>query len=60
MPFKIAITDRAASDLDEAYLWYVGHAPESAARWYNGFLNALNKLATNPERCPIAPEGKKL
>jgi plasmid stabilization system protein ParE len=60
MLFKIVITDRAAQDLDQAYRWYAEHAPEAAARWYNGFLNALDKLATNPERCPIAPESKKL
>jgi len=60
MLFKIAITDRAARNLDEAYRWYPEHAPEAAARWYNGFLNALDKLSTNPERCPIAPESKKL
>ena len=60
MLFKIVITDRAARDLDEAFRWYAEHAPEAAVHWYNGFLNALDKLATNPERCPIAPESKKL
>jgi plasmid stabilization system protein ParE len=60
MIHNVVITDRAARDLNEAYLWYAAHAPDAAARWYNGFLDALDKLTTNPERCPIAPESKKL
>jgi plasmid stabilization system protein ParE len=60
MIYQIALTDRAAGDLETAYCWYAEQAPESAVRWYNGFLDALNKLAANPERCGIAPESKKL
>jgi plasmid stabilization system protein ParE len=60
MTHQAAITDRAAQDLENAYRWYAQRAPESAANWYNGFLDALNKLSTNPERCPVAPESKKL
>jgi plasmid stabilization system protein ParE len=60
MIYKVVLTDRAARDLDEAYLWYAEHARESAVRWFNGFLDALEKLTSNPERCPIAPESRKL
>jgi plasmid stabilization system protein ParE len=60
MIYKVAITDRAARDLDEAYRWYAEKAPQAAISWYNGFLDAFDKLAANPERCPIAPECRKL
>jgi plasmid stabilization system protein ParE len=60
MIYKVVLTDRAARDIDQAYCWYADHAPEAAARWYNGFLDALDKLAINPERCPIASESGKL
>jgi len=60
MILKIVLTDRAARALDEAYLWYAERAPEAATRWYNGFLDALDKLTTNPERCTIAPESRKI
>ena len=60
MIYKVVLTDRAARDLDEAYRWYADQAPETAICWYNGFLDALNSLANYPERCPLAPESRKL
>lgn len=60
MTYQVVLTDRAARDLDEAYRWYAERAPEAATRWYNGFLDALNSLGSNPERCPIAVETRKL
>jgi len=59
MNYDIVLTDRAARDLDEAYRWYAERAPETAARWYNGFLSALDSLATNPQRCSLAAESRK-
>jgi plasmid stabilization system protein ParE len=59
MIYQIVITDRAAQDLEEAYLWIAARAPENAGRWYNGFLDALESLANNPERCSMAPESPK-
>ena len=60
MIYQVVITDRAARDLEDGYLWYREHAPEAAIRWYNGFLDTLDKLASIPKRCPIAPESGKL
>jgi plasmid stabilization system protein ParE len=60
MTYRVVLTDRAARDLDEAYQWYAERAPEAAVRWYNGFLDALDSLAGNPERCPLAAESRKL
>ena len=33
---------------------------DTATRWYSGFLDALNSLGSNPERCPIAAETRTL
>jgi len=60
MTYRVVVTDRAARDLDEAYRWCAEQAPEAAVGWYNGFLDALNSLAGNPERCPVAAEARKL
>jgi plasmid stabilization system protein ParE len=60
MTYQVVLTDRAARDLDEAYRWCAEQAPEAAVGWYNGFLDALNSLARNPERCPVAAEARKL
>ena len=60
MTYQVVLTDRAARDLDEAYRWFAERAPEAAVDWYNGFLDALNSLVSNPERCPVAAESRKL
>lgn len=60
MTYRVVLTDRAARDLDEAYRWCAEQAPETAVGWYNGFVDALNSLAHNPERCPVAAETQKL
>ncbi len=59
MTYRVLLTDRAANDLEEAYRWYAERSAENAVRWYNGFVDALDALADNPERCPLAPENPK-
>jgi plasmid stabilization system protein ParE len=59
MMYQVKVSDRAARDLEEAFNWYAQRTPETAARWYNGFLDALHNLARNPELCPLAAESKK-
>jgi hypothetical protein len=34
------------------------NAPETAARWLDRFHVALQTLASNPERCVLAPENE--
>lgn len=60
MTYQVILTDRAARDLDEAYQWCAERASETAVGWCNGFLDALNSLGHNPERCPLAAETRKL
>jgi plasmid stabilization system protein ParE len=59
MIHQVVLTERAARYLEEAYLWIADRAPGNAARWYNGFPDALESLATNPERCSLASENQK-
>lgn len=59
-PYKVLFTDRAFRDLDEAYQWIADRSPETAIRWYNGFVDALLSLQEFPERCQLAPETPKL
>lgn len=54
--YRLIIQPPAFDDLDEAYQWIKERSPEAAARWFNGFVEALNSLTTAPERCGLAPE----
>ena len=56
MKYKLIIQPPALEDLDEAYDWIRQRAPEAAARWFNGFVDALETLRSFPERCGVAPE----
>lgn len=56
MTYRVRLTDRAAAELEEAYCWYADRSPHNAVAWYNGFLETLKRLASNPQRCPLAPE----
>ncbi len=56
MSRRVILTNVAEDELDSAYRWYAEHAPESAERWYNGFIDQLQSLANDPERFPLAPE----
>ena len=54
--YRLVIQPPAFDDLDTAYQWINERAPEAAARWFNGFVDALNSLTKSPERCGLAPE----
>jgi mRNA-degrading endonuclease RelE of RelBE toxin-antitoxin system len=58
MAYHIEFADRAARDLEALYV--EKHAAEAASRWYNGMEEAVYALATYPDRCPMAPEARKL
>lgn len=54
--YRLIIQPPAFEDLDAAYEWIRERAPGAAARWFNGFVDALNSLTESPKRCGLAPE----
>ncbi|HWO33253.1 MAG TPA: type II toxin-antitoxin system RelE/ParE family toxin [Candidatus Acidoferrum sp.] len=60
MAYHIEFADRAARDLGALYVEKNAAESEAASRWYNGMEEAVYALATYPDRCPMAPEARKL
>jgi plasmid stabilization system protein ParE len=56
MSYKVILNDRAEQQLEDAYQWYAERSPGAAAAWYNGFVDSLNSLRENPDRCSLARE----
>jgi len=60
MTHRVVLQRLAEADLEEAYLHAARRAPQTAARWLDRFQTALQSLNQRPERCPLAPENRKL
>ena len=58
MSYRVVVTENAKANLRSYYLYAAQHAPITAARWLNRFEESLATLATNPQRCGIAPENE--
>jgi len=56
MSYQVLITERAERELKDATDRIAEHAPETADRWFNGFIKALSTLGLNPQRCGLARE----
>ena len=53
----MVLTDRAHADLEAAYSWWAENRSESqAAKWYDACADALESLASRPERCVVSRE----
>ena len=44
MTYAVEVTAQAGTEAEEAYLWILEHAPEAAARWWNGLEAAILSL----------------
>ena len=60
MKYRVFLQRLAVQDLEEAYAWAARKAPATAARWFDRFQASLQKLDTNPQRCPHAREHGKV
>jgi toxin ParE1/3/4 len=60
MPYSVEFAARAARDLEILYLERNAAESPAAARWYNGLEDAVYALGAHPNRCPVAPESRKL
>lgn len=57
MTYQVTLLPRAKLQLYDSALWWAEHrSTEQASRWLDGFEAALQLLADNPERWPLAPE----
>lgn len=54
---EVRVIDRAVEQLEKNYRWWAKHRSQpQAARWYNGFLDAILALEENPQQHPLAAE----
>src|SRR5712691_3194337 len=58
MTYSVIIQPQAEADIEAAYLWKHDNAPQAAARWFVGIVEAINALDQFPARCPLAPENE--
>ncbi len=57
MTYPIVYTLRASAEVVAAAEWWATYrSTRQATRWYDGFSAAIDSLAENPERCPLARE----
>ena len=56
MAYRVVLTTRARADVDETAAFIRLMAPEAAARWVAGIMQAIFTLSEMPERCAVAPE----
>ena len=54
--YRVEIKPIAEKDLEKRYLQIAEESPQNALQWYLGIIEAIEKLSTLAERCPIAPE----
>ena len=50
------LTPEAEADIEELYRWLIARSPLRGAEWFNGMMDAIEFLASHPQRCPLAPE----
>jgi plasmid stabilization system protein ParE len=58
MEYRFRFAPRALAEANEAHEWIAEQSPQRAAKWYQGLFQRIETLATHPERCPVAPEGR--
>ena len=60
MEYHVELAARAARDLEILYVKKNAAESRVAAQWYNGMEEAVSALSTQPHRCPVAPEARKM
>ena len=55
-PYRVIIQPNAEAEIEAAYLYRYARAPQAAAGWFAGLVEAINSLEQLPARCPLAPE----
>jgi len=60
MPYLVEFAARAARDLEILYVEKNAAESPAAARWYNNLELVVYALAPHPQRCPVAPEARRM
>ena len=60
MKYQVSFTEQAEAEADQAFQWISQDSPASAVSWFNGLVDAIESLASFPERCPLAPESEEV
>ncbi len=59
MIFRVELSVRAMRDIEILYLEKDAAGSSTAVRWFNGLERAVYGLSSRPQRCPLAPEGRR-
>ena len=58
--YLVELAARASPDLEIVYREKNATESDAAARWYNGLEKSVYAIAQFPQRCPVAPEPRKV
>lgn len=56
MAYRVQVTEQADREIGEAFEFIAQDGVERAAAWLDRLQSRLDRLATHPNRCPLAPE----
>jgi plasmid stabilization system protein ParE len=60
MPYTVSILRRAEADVTRIYRWLGKRSPTGANRWYEALESAIDQLASDAHRNPLAAESARL
>jgi plasmid stabilization system protein ParE len=59
MNYRIELSARCESDLGRIFNWLYERSPDGAARWYESFWDATERLKRFPLACSVAAESHR-
>jgi plasmid stabilization system protein ParE len=59
MSYRIQPSAQAETDIDRIFNWLSERSPDGAARWYESFWDATERLRKFPQSCSLATESKQ-
>jgi plasmid stabilization system protein ParE len=59
MSYRIQPSAQAEADIDRIFHWLSQRSPDGAARWYESFWDATQRLKNFPQSCSLAPESHR-
>jgi len=54
--YRLVYQPNAAEELERAIEWSFSHYPQQASKWCSELLHAIESLASDPDRHPLARE----